>query len=200
MCLRRPDNRHPGSRMEIVEIRLSCAHGIIVHRWRNRQDHSTPIPVKIVFSRIVSTVKAAIAWLGGGRDEARKPDGIAGLRGYLEQRRPCLLGLQGRDRRRGLGSRVTAWRSATMGCSRTGARDVGGVGSPRGGGVGRTGGGTTPWRAGRPSPGPHAPPREAASEAVETGCLSPSQALFLMGASKKSRRFLPAFSTQSMTP
>jgi hypothetical protein len=35
-------------------------------------------------------VEAAIAWLRGCRDEARKPDGIDGLIGYLETRRAYL--------------------------------------------------------------------------------------------------------------
>jgi hypothetical protein len=35
-------------------------------------------------------VETAIAWLRGCRDEARKLDGIDGLIGYLETRRPYL--------------------------------------------------------------------------------------------------------------
>src|SRR5262249_54103554 len=49
-------------------------------------------------------VEAAMGWLRGCRDEARKPDWIEGLIGYLES-----------GRRGGSGSRVTAWRSSTIG-------------------------------------------------------------------------------------
>ena len=51
-----------------------------------RQEIDRPLPGLSGEGR----VEAAIAWLGGGRDEARKPDGIDGLRGYREKRRPDL--------------------------------------------------------------------------------------------------------------
>ncbi len=43
-------------------------------------------------------VETAIAWLRGCRDEARKPDGIDGLLGYLETRRPYLPNSRARQK------------------------------------------------------------------------------------------------------
>ena len=43
-------------------------------------------------------MEAALEWLRGCRDEARKPDGIDGLIGYLEARRPYLVDYEARRR------------------------------------------------------------------------------------------------------